>query len=172
MKQAWFRSHCSDSLMADIVDAATRSRMMSGIRGKDTKPELLVRRGLHSRGFRFRLHGAKLPGRPDLVLPKYSAAILVHGCFWHAHDCSLAKIPKTRPEFWKAKLSANQARDARQLVELQALGFRTLVIWECSLRGPQDLVASTLDSTASWLRSNGASTEISRSDWTPATILS
>jgi len=165
MKQAWFRSRYSDSLMADIVDAATRSRMMSGIRGKDTKPELLVRRGLHSRGFRFRLHGANLPGRPDLVLPKYSAAIFVHGCFWHAHDCSLAKMPKTRPDFWKAKLSANQARDARQLVELQTLGFRTLVIWECSLRGPQELVTFTLDRADEWLRREEQSAEISRADW-------
>lgn len=158
--------------MADIVDATTRSRMMSGIRGKDTKPELIVRRGLHGMGFRFRLHGAKLPGRPDLVLPKYGAAILVHGCFWHAHNCSLAKMPKTRPEFWREKLAGNQARDARQLGELQTLGFRTLVIWECAVRGPQDLLVYTLDSAASWLRSGEGSQEIARSNWTAATVVS
>jgi len=155
--------------MADIVDAATRSRMMSGIRGKDTKPEFLVRRGLHARGFRFRLHGSKLPGRPDLVLPKYSAAVLVHGCFWHAHGCSLTKIPQTRPDFWRQKLEGNQARDARQLEELNDMGWRTLVIWECALRGPQDMLSFTLESAASWLRSYEASTEIARSDWTTTT---
>jgi len=166
---AWCRSRCSVDLMADIVDAATRSRMMSGIRGKDTKPEFLVRRGLHARGFRFRLHGSKLPGRPDLVLPKYSAAVLVHGCFWHAHGCSLTKIPKTRPDFWRQKLEGNQARDARQLAELNDMGWRTLVIWECALRGPQDMLSFTLESAASWLRSCEASTEIARSDWTTVT---
>ena len=150
--------------MADIVDAATRSRMMSGIRGKDTKPEHLVRRGLHARGFRFRLHGSKLPGRPDLVLPKYSAAILVHGCFWHAHGCSLTKMPKTRSEFWKQKLEGNQVRDARQLAELRLMGWRTLVNWECALRGPKDLVEFTLHNAANWLRTGDAAAEIARSD--------
>lgn len=168
-RPAWCRSRCSVELMADIVDAATRSRMMSGIRGKDTKPEFLVRRGLHARGFRFRLHGSKLPGRPDLVLPKYSAAVLVHGCFWHAHGCSLTKIPKTRPDFWRQKLEGNQARDARQLAELNDMGWRTLVIWECALRGPQDMLSFTLESAARWLRSYEASTEIARSDWITAT---
>ncbi len=158
--------------MADIVDAATRSRMMSGIRGKDTKPELLVRHGLHGRGFRFRLHGAKLPGRPDIVLPKYSAAIFVHGCFWHAHNCSLAKRPTTRPEFWRQKLAGNQARDARQLGDLQAMGFRTLVIWECALRGPNELLAFTLDRAEDWLRSGETSADITRSDWAAATAAS
>lgn len=151
--------------MADVVDAATRSRMMSGIRGKNTKPELLVRRGLHRRGFRFRLHGATLPGRPDLVLPKYSAAILVHGCFWHAHNCSLAKMPKTRSEFWRQKLTRNQARDVRQLEELQALGFRTFVVWECALRGSSELVTFTLDRIEEWLRRGNTSSEIARADW-------
>ena len=160
----WCRSRCSDDLMADIVDAATRSRMMSGIRGKDTKPEYLVRRGLHARGFRFRLHGSTLPGRPDLVLSKYSAAILVHGCFWHAHGCSLTKVPKTRPDFWRQKLEGNQARDARQLQELHSMGWRTLTIWECALRGPKDLVEFTLDRAANWLRDGGTSAEIARSD--------
>lgn len=151
--------------MADIVDAATRSRMMSGIRGKNTKPEHLVRRGLHARGFRFRLHGSKLPGRPDLVLPKYSAAILVHGCFWHAHGCSLTKMPKTRSEFWKQKLEGNQVRDSRQLAELRLMGWRTLVIWECALRGPKDLVEFTLNNAANWLRTGDAAAEIARSNW-------
>lgn len=150
--------------MADVVDPATRSRMMAGIRGKDTKPEHLVRRGLHARGFRFRLHGSTLPGRPDLVLPKYSAAVFVHGCFWHAHGCSLTKLPKTRPDFWREKLEGNRARDARQLAELERLGWRTLVIWECALRGPRDVAETALDEAACWLRNAGASAEIRRSN--------
>ena len=107
---------------------------MSRIRGSDTKLELLVRRALHSRGFRYRLGGAGLPGRPDLVLPRYRTAIFVHGCFWHGHDCSLFRLPKTRPEFWQAKIESNQTRDERVLAQLAKMGWHTLVIWECSLR--------------------------------------
>jgi DNA mismatch endonuclease (patch repair protein) len=99
------------------------------------------------------------------VLPKYSAAILVHGCFWHAHGCSLTKMPKTRSEFWKQKLEGNQVRDARQLAELRLMGWRTLVIWECALRGPKDLVEFTLHNAANWLRTGDAAAEIARSDW-------
>ena len=93
--------------MADVVDRKTRSRMMSGIRGKNTRPELLIRKGLHARGFRFRLHDKRLPGKPDLVLPKYSAVIFVHGCFWHGHDCHLFKWPQSRREFWRKKITRN-----------------------------------------------------------------
>ena len=121
--------------MADIVDKATRSRMMSGIRGKDTKIELEVRRGLHALGFRYRLGGAGLPGRPDIVLPKYRTVVFVHGCFWHQHDCHLFRLPKTRPEFWKAKVDANRIRDRRVEVELARLGWHIETVWECKLRG-------------------------------------
>src|SRR3546814_5787277 len=110
--------------MTDIVSPAKRSQMMSGIRGKDTKPELLVRRALHAKGFRFRLHVKDLPGRPDIVLRKHQAVVLVHGCFWHGHDCRYFKPPSTRPEFWLAKIGRNRANDLRSeehTSELQSL---------------------------------------------------
>ena len=121
--------------MTDVVDARTRSRMMSGIRGKDTRPEMLVRRELHRRGFRFRLHDPRLPGRPDLVLPKHSAVIFVHGCYWHRHEgCRFATTPATRREFWLAKFEANVQRDRRDQAALRASGWRIFVVWECALR--------------------------------------
>jgi DNA mismatch endonuclease, patch repair protein len=119
--------------MIDVVDRITRSRMMSGVRGKDTKPELLIRRALHRLGFRFRLHAAGLPGRPDIVLPKYRAAILVHGCFWHRHEgCAFATTPATNVEFWKSKFEQNVLRDARNLANLWEAGWRTAIVWECA----------------------------------------
>lgn len=119
----------------DIVDTATRSRMMAGIRGSDTKPELVVRRYLHSRGFRFRLHRKDLPGRPDLVLTKHNLVIFVHGCFWHCHfNCFYSRIPKTRVDFWSEKLGRNVERDAIQIERLIELGWRVLVIWECGIK--------------------------------------
>ncbi len=121
--------------MADVVDPATRSRMMSGIRGKNTKPELLIRKALHARGFRYRIHCKELPGNPDLCLPKYRAVIFVHGCFWHGHDCRLFKWPTTRPEFWKAKIKRNQSVDAQMKDRLLAAGWRVATVWECSLKG-------------------------------------
>jgi DNA mismatch endonuclease, patch repair protein len=118
--------------MADVVDRATRSRMMSGIRNRDTDPEKKVRQYLHSRGLRFRLHKADLPGKPDIVLKRYMAAILVHGCFWHQHPgCSLARMPKSNVGFWKAKLEANVARDRRTRERLMAGGWRVFEVWEC-----------------------------------------
>lgn len=117
--------------MADIVDKATRSRMMSGIRGKDTRPEMMVRRALHRAGFRYRLHDKRLPGKPDIVLPKYRTVIFVHGCFWHHHDCRHFKWPKTRPEFWREKIEGNVERDRKAFAELRELGWKIEVIWEC-----------------------------------------
>ena len=138
--------------MVDVVDSKTRSRMMSGIRSKNTKPELLIRKGLHARGFRFRLHDKRLPGKPDLVLPKYSAVIFVHGCFWHRHDCHLFKWPKTRREFWYKKLLRNQEKDVESYTSLKKDGWYILTIWECALKGrtrkPLDKV---LDMAADWL---------------------
>jgi DNA mismatch endonuclease, patch repair protein len=119
--------------MADVVDAATRSRMMSGIRGKDTKPEMIVRRALHKGGFRYRLHDKKLPGRPDIVLPKYKTVIFVHGCFWHRHGCKHFKWPKTRVEFWREKIEGNVRRDEMSISELKQHGWSTFVIWECQV---------------------------------------
>ena len=120
--------------MVDVVDAETRSRMMSGIRGKDTKPELTVRRYLHSRGLRYRLNVKDLPGKPDLVFPKYGVAVFVHGCFWHRHSgCRYATIPSSNKEFWQAKFDGNVQRDKINARRLRALGWRVLVAWECGL---------------------------------------
>lgn len=119
----------------DIVTPEVRSGMMSGIRGKDTAPELKVRRFLHANGFRYRLHRKDLPGKPDIVLPKYKACTFVNGCFWHRHKgCKLASEPKSREEFWNRKFSENVARDQRNIKALQAAGWRVAVIWECGLR--------------------------------------
>lgn len=138
--------------MVDIVDKATRSKMMSGIRGKNTKPELLIRKALHNRGFRYRLHSANLPGKPDLVFPRYNAVLFVHGCFWHGHNCKLFKLPATHTEFWQEKISANKIRDFRQLDELHAKGWRTIVVWECTTRGVSAaLFDKLIDRIASWL---------------------
>lgn len=135
--------------------------MMSGIRGTNTKPELLLRKGLHALGFRFRLHDRSLPGKPDIVLPRYRAVIFAHGCFWHGHDCHLFKWPSTRPEFWQAKIDRNRAVDARSEAALEEAGWRQAIIWECALKGktrlPLDEVISTC---ADWLRSDRPRLEI------------
>lgn len=126
--------------------------MMSGIRGKNTKPEIAVRLGLHALGFRYRLHPKQIPGKPDLWLPKYYAAIFVHGCFWHGHDCSLFKMPATREDFWRAKISANRARDTQVNEALAERDLRRLEIWECAFRGPGGIgLDRTLDQAAKWL---------------------
>lgn len=148
--------------MADVVDPATRSRMMSGIRGKNTKPELLIRKALHARGFRYRLH-CDLPGKPDICLPKHGAVIFVHGCFWHGHDCHLFKWPKTRPEFWQAKIARNREVDRLAEERLLADGWRVATVWECAIKGRTR--APTLDALISpleqWIVSNGLAIELS-----------
>lgn len=116
----------------DIVDRATRSRMMAGIKGRDTKPERIVRSWLHRAGFRFRLHRRDLPGSPDIVLPRWNAVIFVHGCFWHRHPgCSKAAAPKSNRHFWNAKFAANLARDRRKMSALRRAGWRVMIVWEC-----------------------------------------
>ena len=124
--------------MADIWSAAKRSEVMSRIRGGDTKPELLVRSMLHRLGYRFTVRGPgnkRLPGRPDLVLPKYRVVILVHGCFWHGHEhCRDFKMPKSRREWWAAKISGNRARDERVENELRELGWHVVTIWACAVK--------------------------------------
>ena len=121
--------------MVDVVDKLTRSRMMSGIQGKNTRPEFLVRKYLHGRGLRFRLHAKELPGKPDLVFPKYKTVVFVHGCFWHRHSgCKFATTPSTREHFWTNKLSENVVRDSYQIAALAGLGWRVFVVWECELR--------------------------------------
>lgn len=121
--------------MADIIGPEQRSALMSRIKGKDTRIEREVRHGLHALGFRYRLGGAGLPGRPDIVLPKFRTVVFVHGCFWHRHDCHLFRLPKTRSEFWEAKINANAERDLRKQAELVAMGWRVETVWECQLRG-------------------------------------
>lgn len=132
--------------------------MMASIRARDTKPELQVRRYLHSRGFRFRLVRKDLPGKPDLVLTRWQVAIFVHGCFWHGHvECRYATVPRTRTEFWAAKIAANATRDARAIDALIALGWRVIVVWECALRDAHDSTLRKLEKT---IRSDVQQTEI------------
>jgi DNA mismatch endonuclease, patch repair protein len=119
----------------DVLSPQQRRLNMSRIRGRDTAPELVIRRALHALGFRFRLQARKLPGRPDLVFPKHGAVIFVHGCFWHGHGCHLFKWPATRKEFWKDKIAGNRARDDIALAKLEAEGWRVLTIWECAVKG-------------------------------------
>ena len=127
---------------------------MAGIKSKNTKPELIVRKDLHSRGFRFRLHRRDLPGRPDIVMPKYRTAIFVHGCFWHGHDCRTFKWPKTREDFWRTKIEGNRSRDAAALAELTELGWHVEFIWECDLRTNAVRAQRTLSALADRIRSH------------------
>ncbi|WP_314752730.1 very short patch repair endonuclease [Gluconacetobacter entanii] len=151
----------SRSPLPDIVSPEQRSRMMAGIRGKDTKPEMVLRKGLHALGFRFRLHDRKLPGTPDLVFPRYGAIIFVHGCFWHGHDCHLFRLPGTRTEFWHSKIERNRTVDARTVVALRDSGWRVGTVWECAIRGKGRIpLEDVLDTCASWLKSTTAELEI------------
>ncbi|MEO9963536.1 MAG: very short patch repair endonuclease [Nisaea sp.] len=135
-----------------MVDVATRSRMMAGIRGKDTKPEMILRRGLHARGLRYRLHDGRLPGRPDMVFPAKRAVLFAHGCFWHGHDCPLFRPPSTRPEFWAAKIGRNREVDAQSTAALADAFWRVGVVWECALKGPGRLPLDLLlDACAEWV---------------------
>ena len=124
--------------MADKLNTQQRHHCMSRILGKDTKPELLVRKGLHAHGFRFRLQDRNLPGRPDIVLPKYGVAIMVNGCFWHGHGgCRYATKPKSNIEFWETKIARNKHRDEVTAAHLEALGWTVIIVWECELRGKE-----------------------------------
>ncbi len=137
--------------MADIVDRDTRSRMMAGIRSRNTRPELMIRCGLHGRGFRFRIH-ARLPGSPDLAFAKYRCVIFVNGCFWHGHNCRLFKLPKTRTAFWQEKIERNKLRDLEAIDHLDSAGWRSLVVWECAMRGAGRIPeCELLDTISNWL---------------------
>ena len=126
---------------------------MSGIKGRDTKPELMIRTALFREGFRYRLNNSHLPGKPDILFPRYNAAVLVHGCFWHGHDCELFKWPRTRTEFWKSKIKSNKEWDNRTEQQLRELGWRTLLVWECALKGKHRLLFyDVISDITGWLR--------------------
>ena len=145
----------------DIVDTLKRSSMMSGIKNKDTTGELLIRKSLHRLGFRYQLHRKDMPGKPDLVFPKFKALIFVNGCFWHAHNCHLFKWPSSRPEFWQQKINSNKVRDEINLEKLTDLGWKTLVIWECALKGKtrRDL-NEVIHTAANWIQYDSLNAEI------------
>ena len=147
--------------MTDIVESTVRSRMMAGIRSTNTRPEILIRHGLHRRGFRYRLHISCLPGKPDMVLARHHAVVLINGCFWHGHDCHLFRWPGSRRKFWKQKITRNRVRDIEVQGALAEAGWRVLVIWECALKGrgkrPLDEV---LAEAAAWIRKGSRSHEI------------
>lgn len=126
---------------------------MSGIRARNTKPEILVRSLLHRRGFRFRLHVRDLPGKPDIVLPRYRAVIFIHGCFWHGHDCPLFKLPRTRQDFWYEKIGRNRANDNKARDALAEAGWRVGTVWECAIRGVRKDIDGVANRIAIWLRS-------------------
>lgn len=139
----------------DVLTPEQRSLVMSRIKNKDTKPEMLLRRGLHKRGLRCRLHRRDLPGKPDLVFPKYNAVVFVHGCFWHGHGCSLFKWPQTRSGFWKNKITHNMERDRKVRSEVTATGWRMIVVWECALKGKyRRSIQDVLNDVETFVRSN------------------
>lgn len=147
--------------MADIVSPEVRSKMMSGIRGKNTRPEMKVRCGLHAAGYRYRLHQKTLPGKPDIVLPRYKAVIFVHGCFWHGHLCHLFKWPSSQNEFWKQKIEGNIKKDMENNATLSKAGWRIMVIWECAIKGRDRWPFEALIAeTSRWLESDSMTGEI------------
>lgn len=140
--------------MADVVDAATRSRMMAGIQSKNTKPEILIRKALNAKGLRYSLHSKHLTGRPDIVMPKWRVVIFVHGCFWHWHGCHLSKIPRTRAAFWTTKLTVNQKRDAFATQKPLAADWRVATVWECATRdrSAHNNLPKLIEHLAFWVR--------------------
>jgi DNA mismatch endonuclease, patch repair protein len=146
----------------DTVDKSTRSRIMSRVGQRDTGAEMFLRRALHHRGFRYRLHDRKLPGTPDMIFPRFRAVVFVHGCFWHAHGCKFSTVPSTRREFWAQKFEENRKRDRRDIDLLLAGGWRVMVVWECAIKGKRKLGADELiSSLIDWLNSEGQWSEIS-----------
>lgn len=143
----------------DVLSPEARVRVMQANKGRNTKPELLLRSALHRMGYRFRIHASNLPGNPDLVLPKYTAVIFVHGCFWHGHDCPAFKWPRTRPDFWRSKIERNRERDRQAVATLIRQGWRTATVWECALR-KKTKVNGALATLADWLPSKRSRLEL------------
>ena len=147
--------------MVDVVGPEKRSEMMSGIKGKNTRQEIIIRKALHAKGFRYRLHPGRMLGKPDIVMPKYNSIIFIHGCFWHLHKCHLFKWPSTRPDFWKSKIEGNQKKDNENLELLRKAGWRILVIWECAVKGKEKLDFDNLiEQVTQWIKSNSQFREI------------
>lgn len=147
--------------MTDVHTIEARSRNMAAVRSKNTKPEILIRQALFARGYRYRLHCSELPGKPDVVLPKYRAAIQIQGCFWHRHNCRYFKWPATRPEFWREKIECNVVRDQRMLYQLKAKNWRALIVWECVLKSATpDEFDMLIDKIEHWLQGNSGYLEI------------
>ncbi len=145
---------------------------MSGIRGKNTKPELLIRKALHAVGYRFRIHRNDLPGKPDIVLPKYNAIIFVHGCFWHGHGCQLFRLPQSNTDFWSGKIASNQCNDRLAKEKLVEKGWRVMTIWECATKGKGKLpVADIVNLVTGWLLSSSSDQEIKGENETISTSI-
>lgn len=155
----------------DPLTPEQRRLNMSRVRGKNTKPELLIRKGLHAVGLRYRLHGRQLPGTPDLVFPSPRAVVFVHGCFWHGHHCPLFRLPATRTEFWSTKIGANQIRDAAAVAALRSEGWRVLTIWECSVRGAARRPLPDVIAEARGFIQSNATERVLEGDWAAPTPL-
>lgn len=139
--------------------------MMSGIKGKNTKPELFIRKAIHALGYRYRLHVRDLPGNPDIVFPKFKAVVFIHGCFWHLHDCHLFKWPKTRADFWKRKITRNKYHDEESIQMLSEKGWRVLIVWECAIKGKHKKDLETIiDECVAWLKGHSPFLEIRGKD--------
>lgn len=147
--------------MTDMVSPNIRSSMMSGIRGKNTRPEIAVRKEMFRRGYRYRIHAKELPGNPDIVFPRFRAVVFIHGCFWHGHDCPLFRMPSTRTEFWKAKIDLNRKNDRKSFDALLAFGWRIATIWECSMKGKKKQgISDVVDELEGWLSGQATTLEI------------
>ena len=145
----------------DTVSAAKRSQVMALVKSKDSQPEMAIRRGLHALGFRYRLHDKTLPGKPDLVFPRYRSVIQINGCFWHGHSCYKCRIPASNKEYWLGKIARNRTRDQANLHALRSKGWRVLTIWECAINGREKIDLSEVFAMASeWLLSKSSITEI------------
>jgi DNA mismatch endonuclease (patch repair protein) len=145
----------------DIVTPPKRSAMMAGIRGRDNRMEVFLRKALHREGFRYQLYRKDLPGKPDLVFPKYRAVVFVNGCFWHAHHCHLFKWPSTRPAFWLEKIGRNQQRDRENIAACEAAGWKVLVVWECAFKGKtRRTQPEIIQTTKNWLQFDANSAEL------------
>ena len=147
--------------MTDVHPKSVRSKNMAAIKGRNTKPEMLVRTALHQAGFRYRLHVASLPGKPDLVFPRYKAVIFVQGCFWHQHQCAMFHWPKTRTEWWRQKISANRVHDEAVQDKLRELGWRVMLVWECALKGKTRYSSEQLTGLVTlWLKNGNSFSEL------------